>query len=50
MGKYIELPAACGNRLPCELLQPFGIDLNDPVFWQGGLNVIEQILNEVEQW
>jgi oligoendopeptidase F len=29
-------------------MAPFGIDLDDPVFWQGGLDVIEQLLAEVE--
>jgi len=46
--KYIHLLQEGGSRSPYELLQPFNIDLNDPVFWQGGLTVIEKMLNEVE--
>ncbi len=46
--KYIHLLQEGGSHSPYELLQPFNIDLNDPVFWQGGLAVIEKMLNEVE--
>lgn len=46
--KYIHLLQEGGSHSPYELLQPFNIDLNDPVFWQGGLTVIENMLNEVE--
>ncbi len=46
--KYIHLLQEGGSHSPYELLQPFNIDLNDPVFWQGGLTVIEKMLNEVE--
>ena len=47
VGRYLELLRAGGSGSPYELLQPFGIDLNDPAFWQGGLTVIEQMLAEV---
>ncbi len=46
--KYIHLLQEGGSHSPYELLQPFNIDLNDPIFWQGGLAVIEKMLNEVE--
>lgn len=46
--KYIHLLQEGGSQSPYELLQPFNIDLNDPTFWQGGLTVIEQMLEEVE--
>jgi oligoendopeptidase F len=46
--KYIHLLQEGGSHSPYELLQPFNIDLNDPVFWQGGLTVIEKMLIEVE--
>ncbi len=46
--KYIHLLQEGGSHSPYELLKPFNIDLNDPVFWQGGLTVIEKMLNEVE--
>ncbi len=46
--KYIHLLQEGGSHSPYELLKPFAIDLNDPTFWQGGLKVIENMLNEVE--
>ncbi|NTV15117.1 MAG: M3 family oligoendopeptidase [Desulfobulbaceae bacterium] len=46
--KYLELLAAGGKATPYELLKPFGIDLNDPEFWQGGLHTIEEMLSGVE--
>lgn len=46
--RYLELLAAGGSASPYELLRPFNIDLNDPRFWQGGLQTIEEMLAEVE--
>ena len=46
--KYIHLLQEGGSHSPYELLQPFNIDLNDADFWQGGLHVIETMLNEVD--
>lgn len=46
--KYIHLLSQGGSLSPYELLKPFGIDLNDPEFWQGGLNLIDEMLKEVE--
>ena len=46
--KYIHLLQEGGSHSPYELLRPFNIDLDDPLFWQGGLSVIEKMLNEVE--
>ena len=46
--KYLHLLAQGGSQSPYDLLKPFDIDLNDPTFWQGGLSVIEEMLQEVE--
>jgi len=46
--KYIDLLSAGGSATPYELLEPFGIDLNSPAFWQGGLMVIEDMLKRIE--
>jgi len=46
--KYIDLLSAGGSQTPAELLGPFAIDLDDPAFWTGGLDIIEQMLVEVE--
>ena len=45
---YLELLAAGGSRDPYSLLAPFGMNLDDPAFWRGGLALIEQLLEEAE--
>ncbi len=47
--KYLHLLSQGGSQSPYELLAPFNIDLNDSSFWQGGLQVIEEMLTEVER-
>ena len=46
--RYLDLLAAGGARTPAELLAPFGIDLDQAGFWQGGLDLIETMLEELE--
>jgi len=46
--KYLDLLAAGGSNSPYTLLQPFGIDLDSPEFWQTGLGVIEEMVTKVE--
>ncbi|MBV5319257.1 MAG: M3 family oligoendopeptidase [Desulfobulbaceae bacterium] len=47
--RYLQLLRAGGSDSPYALLHPFGIDLNDPGFWHGGLSLIERMLTEAEQ-
>ncbi len=46
--KYIALLSAGGSESPYDLVKPFGLDLNDPGFWQKGLGVIDSMLLEAE--
>ncbi|WP_457577431.1 M3 family oligoendopeptidase, partial [Desulfomarina sp.] len=46
--KYLSLLAAGGSASPYDLLQPFGIDLNDAEFWRTGLAVIDEMLARIE--
>jgi oligoendopeptidase F len=46
--KYMELLKAGGSQSPYALLAPFGLDLNDGTFWQGGLAVIEEMIAQAE--
>ena len=46
--KYLELLSAGGSRTPYELLEPFGVDLDDPEFWKDGLQIIDDLLKMVE--
>ena len=45
---YLNLLAAGGSASPYDLLEPFGIDLNAPEFWEQGLAIIDEMLSEVE--
>ncbi len=42
--RYIDLLSAGGSDTPEKLLEPFGIKLSDPKFWQSGFNYIEENL------
>jgi oligoendopeptidase F len=46
--EYTRLLTAGGSASPYELLKPFGVDLNDPSFWQGGLQILDEMLTWVE--
>jgi oligoendopeptidase F len=46
--KYFTMLRAGGTKHHTELLKPFGLDASDPAFWQKGLAVIEQLIDELE--
>jgi oligoendopeptidase F len=45
--RYLAMLAAGGTKHHSELLAPFGLDARDPAFWQGGLAVIERMIDEL---
>jgi oligoendopeptidase F len=46
--RYLDMLSAGGTKHHAELLAPFGLDARDPAFWQGGLKVIERMIDELE--
>ena len=46
--RYLAMLSAGGTKHHSELLAPFGLDARDPTFWQGGLGVIERLIDELE--
>jgi oligoendopeptidase F len=46
--RYLGMLSAGGTKHYSELLRPFGLDAHDPKFWQGGLSVIERMIEELE--
>ncbi len=38
----VDMLAAGGSRSPAELCALVGVDLEDPSFWSGGLNIVEE--------
>ena len=47
--KYLELLQKGGSEKYNLALEPFGLDLSSPEFWQGGLNFIAQYVDEIEK-
>jgi oligoendopeptidase F len=46
--RYLAMLSAGGTKPYGELLAPFGLNARDPMFWQGGLGVIERMIAELE--
>ncbi len=47
--KYMEMLRAGGTLHHRELLKPFKISINEPTFWQKGLNVISEFIDMLEK-
>jgi oligoendopeptidase F len=47
--KYLDMLALTGVKRYDELLKPFGLDANDPHFWNIGLNLISGYIDELEK-
>ena len=47
--KYMEMLKAGGTLRHQELLKPFGLNAADPKFWQKGLSIIENFIDELEE-
>jgi oligoendopeptidase F len=46
--RYLAMLAAGGTKHHAELLKPFGLDAREPAFWQGGLRMVEGMIDELE--
>ena len=46
--KYFDMLRAGGSKHHTELLAPFGLDASDPAFWDKGLSMIEDFIDELE--
>jgi oligoendopeptidase F len=46
--KYINMLKAGGSQHHTELLKPFGLNASDPKFWELGLNLISNMIDELE--
>jgi oligoendopeptidase F len=46
---YRDLLAAGGSNWPEELVRPLGVDLKDPGFWDKGLTMIEEFVQQAEE-
>ncbi|MEQ9695436.1 M3 family oligoendopeptidase [Shimia sp. SDUM112013] len=46
--KYFDMLKAGGSKHHKELLAPFGLDASDPTFWDKGLSMISEMIDELE--
>jgi oligoendopeptidase F len=46
---YLTFLEAGGSKNPNELVKPFGINLRDKKFWQGGIKLIEEMVEEAKE-
>lgn len=46
--KFTAMLAAGGSKSPQELMSPLGINLDDPNFWQEGIELIEELIKEAK--
>ncbi len=47
--RYIELLSSGGSDAPEKLLAHVGVDITDPNFWQGGLDLLREMVTEAEK-
>lgn len=47
--KYLKILAYGGSESPARILSEAGIDITSPAFWQGGFDVIQRMIDDLEQ-
>ena len=48
--KYINLLKAGGSKKYSELLEPFNLNPSNELFWKKGLNLIEDLIDQLEEF
>jgi oligoendopeptidase F len=47
--KYLKILSAGGSEAPAKILAEAGINIRDPKFWQGGFDVLDGLVSELEK-
>lgn len=47
--RSMKIFSAGGSEAPVKVLSEAGINIRDPKFWQGGFNVLEKLVSELEK-
>ena len=47
--RYINLLSTGGSKAPAQILAESGIDINQPAFWQGGFDVVDGLVKQLEE-
>lgn len=48
--KYLKILSAGGSESPAKILADAGIDIRSAKFWQGGFDVLEKLVSELEKF
>ena len=47
--RYLKILAAGGSEAPAKILEDAGIDIRSAKFWQGGFDVLDKLVSELEK-
>ena len=47
--RYMKILSTGGSQAPAELLKEAGIDISDAAFWQGGYDVLDNLVKQLEE-
>lgn len=47
--RYLDILAAGGSESPARILAAAGIDIQSPAFWQGGFDVVDGLVRQLEE-
>ena len=47
--RYLKILSSGGSESPAKILEAAGINIRDPKFWQGGFDVLEKLVDELEK-
>jgi len=47
--RYLKILAYGGSESPIKILTEAGLDVTSPIFWQGGFDVIQDMIDELEK-
>ena len=47
--RYIQILSSGGSKAPIEILSEAGLDVNQPAFWQGGFDVVDGLIAQLEK-
>ena len=48
--KYIKLLSAGGSEAPMQILAEAGVDVTKASFWQGGFDVLKELVDQLEKY
>jgi oligoendopeptidase F len=47
--RYLKILSYGGSAAPADILTEAGIDMTAPAFWQGGFDILEKMIQQLEE-